>query len=173
MRVSPLVLSFLLSLMAEINCYPYVSFMGQTLGNHSYVDLGRIGDNYFNSSDSLQCHTDLSTCCGHPQGPHRGDWFFPDGTGLPFSGLLYESRWSRLVVLRRRTTATGPTGIYRCDIPTIALHHDTDVSVRDTFYVGLYITGEGNIVMMMTFLSVNWHCKLHCREHCNIWRCRV
>ena len=34
-------------------------------------------------SDSVQCITDLSTCCSGAQGNHCGDWYFPDGTRLP------------------------------------------------------------------------------------------
>ena len=59
--------------------FPYVSFRGQTLANHSYVDLSEVGDD-ISGSDSVQCITDLETCCSSPQGPHRGNWFFPDGT---------------------------------------------------------------------------------------------
>ena len=113
--------------------FPYVSFMGQNLPDHAYVDLSTVG-----SADSVQCHTDFSTCCSGRQGPH---WYFPDGTRLPFSGDTYEGRGPQTVFLRRRT-ATGPTGIYRCDIPTYAVHDDTDTSVRDTVYVGLYV-GRG------------------------------
>ena len=39
-------------------------------------------------SDSVQCLTDLSTCCSGNEGPHRGDWYFPDGIRLPFTGEL-------------------------------------------------------------------------------------
>ena len=63
--------------------FPYVSLNGQTLANHSYVDLRLVG-NDSSGSDSVQCHTDLSTCCSGAQGPHRGDWYFPNGTRLPF-----------------------------------------------------------------------------------------
>ena len=45
----------------------------------------------------------------------------------------------------RRNNANSPTGIYRCDIPTNAVHDDTDNSVRDTVYVGLY-SGNGGIL---------------------------
>ena len=88
------------------------------------------------------CHTDLGTCCSGRQGSHRGEWYFPDGTRLPFSGVMYEGRGAQRVDLRR-TTATGPTGIYRCDITTEAVHDDTDISVRDTVYVGLYAGSGG------------------------------
>ena len=49
-----------------------VSFMGQTLANHSYVDLSTV-ESEPDGSDSVQCHTDLSPCCSGRQGPHRGD----------------------------------------------------------------------------------------------------
>ena len=134
---------FLLSLV-EVHCqqtFPYVSFgiTGQSLADHSYVNLSTVGSAGDNS-DSVVCHTDLSTCCSGPQAIHRGDWYFPDGTVLPFAGNsvpigLGRSAQSAII---RRTTATGPTGIYRCDIPTNAVHDDTDISVRDSVYVGLY-----------------------------------
>ena len=63
--------------------FPYVSFMGQTLANHSYVDLSLVGVPR-NGGDSVQCHTDLTTCCTGSQGIHRGDWYFPNGDRLQF-----------------------------------------------------------------------------------------
>ena len=113
--------------------------MGQTLADHSYVNLSLVGSADDNR-DSVVCHTDLSTCCSGGQGPHRGDWYFPDGTVLPLSGDIYESRGPQQVVIRR-TTATAPTGIYRCRVATNEVHDDDDISVRDSVYVGLYITG--------------------------------
>ena len=131
----------LLLLLVKVNCqtFPYVSFMGQTLADHSYVDLSTVGSADDNN-DGVVCHSDLSTCCSGGQGIHRGDWYFPDGTVLPLSGDIYESRGPQQVVIRR-TTATEPTGIYRCRIATNAVHDDSDLSVRDSVYVGLYITG--------------------------------
>ena len=148
--VRSLLLLFLLSLV-EVHCqqtFPYVSFMGQTLVNHSYVDLSEVGS-ASDDSNSVICHTDLSTCCSGSQGPHRGDWYFPNGTRLPFSGDVYEARGANRVELRR-TTATGPTGIYRCDIATDAVHSNTDFSVRDTVYVGLYPTDGMQVVVSRT-----------------------
>ena len=144
MRTIPLlVLSLLLSLVEEVHCqqtFPHVSFMNQNLTNHSYVDLSLVGS-ASNNSDGVLCHTDLRTCCSGGQGPHRGSWCFPDGTTrLPFSGNSVPiglGRAAQLAVIRR-TTATGPTGIYRCDIATNAVHSDTDESVGETVYVGLY-----------------------------------
>ena len=135
-----LLLLFLLSLV-EVHCqqtFPYVSFglTDQTLPDHSYVNISTVGSARDNS-DGVVCHTDLSTCCSGGQGIHRGDWYFPNGTRLPFAGYsvpIGEGRAAQIAVIRR-TTATGPTGIYRCDI---AVHDDTDISVRETVYVGLY-----------------------------------
>ena len=124
--------------------FPYVSFMGQTLANHSYVNLSLVG---IDDIHSVQCVTNLAECCSSTDGSHRGDWYFPDGTRLPFSGDgdIYEQRVSKGVEIRRSNNANSPVGIYRCDIPTIAVHDDDHViSVRDTVYVGLYSTGEGN-----------------------------
>ena len=149
MRVSVSTFCLLLWSLVEVHSqqtFPYVSFglTGPALADHSYVDLSTVrnaGDN----SDSVVCHTDLATCCSGGQGIHRGDWYFPDGTVLPSIGpssvTIVLGRTAQIAVIRR-TTATGPTGIYRCDIPTIADHDDTDISVGDTVYVGLY-TGDG------------------------------
>ena len=101
--------------------FPYVSFTDQTLANHSNVDLSLVGTS---GSDSVQCITDLGICCANTEGPYRGDWYFPNGTRLPFSGDIFESRGSERVALRRSKNANSPVGIYRCDIPTNAVHVD-------------------------------------------------
>ena len=125
--------------------FPHVSFMGQTLANHSYVDLSEVGSTE-SGSDCAQCITNLAYCCSSSVGPHRGDWYFPDGTRLPFSGGgdIYEHRGTERVDLRRRNSANSPVGIYRCDIPTIAVHDGENIALRDTVYVGLYSTNGGN-----------------------------
>ena len=140
-------LLLLVSFLVQVNSqqtFPYVSFLGQTLANHSYVDLSLVG-NDFSGSDSVQCHTDLETCCSGDQGQHRGDWYFPDGNRLPFSGDIFETRVAQRVYLRRRNSVTSPVGIYHCEIATIAVHGDDDRSVRATVYVGLYIASGGKL----------------------------
>ena len=74
------VLLCLLSALVEVHSQtaPYVSFMGTNLLNHSYVDLTLVGD-ALDGIDSVQCHTDLSTCCTGAQGDDCGDWYFSDG----------------------------------------------------------------------------------------------
>ena len=127
---------------------PNVTFRGNTLSNHSYVDLSQVGNDRTGSdSDTVQCHTDLSTCCRYTVGPHRGDWFAPDNdTRLPWNdepGDIYEDRQIQVVHIRRRNNPTGPSGIYRCVIATNAVHDDSDQSVGETVYVGLYYGSGG------------------------------
>ena len=146
MKNSSLLVLFLLFLLSLVEVhgqqtFPYVSFgvTGQSLVDHSYVDLSTVGS-ASDDSDSVVCHTDLGTCCSGSQGPHRGNWYFPNGDRLPFIGNSVPiglGRSAQIAVIRR-TTATGPTGIYRCDMETNAVHSDTDTSVGETVYVGLY-----------------------------------
>ena len=121
--------------------------MNQTLANHSYVNLRLVkrpdthGGGY-----SVECHTDLTTCCSGSDGVHRGDWYFPNGTRLPFpqSTGIFESREFQRVDLRRNYDGLIISGIYRCNIPTIAVHDNNDISVRDgPVYVGLYDSHGG------------------------------
>ena len=146
---------------------PYVSFSGQTLANNFYVDISEVGDDG-SGSDSVQCITDLSTCCTRDQGSHRGDWYFPDGTRLPFNTPdvdTYEQRGAQRVDIRRRNNANSPTGIYRCDIPTNAVHNDTDTSVRDTVYVGVYTASGGKHNAMQ--VSLHYVKPTSYFHHCN------
>ena len=136
--------------------YPYITFMGTTLPNHSYVDLGKVWDDRTGSvTNTVQCHTDLETCCrSQPNGiPGRGDWFAPGSdTRLPFGndpGKIYEDRQHQVVHLKRRHDAVRPNGIYRCVIPTNAVHNDSDPSVGETLYVGLYYGSHRGIYMII------------------------
>ena len=170
MRTIPLLVLSLLSLVEEVHCqqtFPYVSFglWDPPLADHSYVDISTVGSAGDNS-DSVVCHTDLSSCCSGDQGPHRGSWYFPDGTTrLPFSGgsvPIGLGRTAQIAVIRRTYDATGPTGIYRCRIATIAVHSDYDESVGETVYVGLYPT-DGIYYRSLTgdynrFPKYRWRC---------------
>ena len=130
--------------LVEVNSqltFPYVSFMSEPLAYHSYVDFSLIGRT---GIESVQCHTDLSTCCSSGQGIHRGDWYFPNGNRLPFgSGPddIYQHRDHQRVDLRRKSS-TSPSGMYRCDIATVELHDNTTTQLtRSRVYVGLYANG--------------------------------
>ena len=149
MRTALLLLCLLWSLV-EVHSqteYPYVSFIGgdsAALPNHAYVDLNLhvVGEK---GSNSVRCHTDLDTCCSEAQGIHRGDWIPPGSEmGLPSdaTAAIYQVQGAtQRVSLRRRNNADMPSGIYRCDIPTNAVHDINNISVRESVYVGLYATG--------------------------------
>ena len=136
--ITPLLLC-LLSALVEVHSQtaPYISFMGNNIPNHSYVDLNTVGE--IIDTNTVQCHTDLTSCCGGVQGPDRGDWYFPDGNRLPFPSLVnvYEDRRDRLVYLRHRGSG-GISGIYRCDIETNAVNNN---SGNVSLFVGLYTSG--------------------------------
>ena len=144
LRVCVCITVFWLRSLIEIHSqtFPHVTFMGNTIPNHGYVNLSSEGDN-------VTCVTDLSTCCSGTEGGHRGDWYFPNGTRLPFSGGIYESRGAQRVDILRRNNANSPVGIYRCDVQTNAVHDDTDISVRDTVYVGRYTASGGMFALSL------------------------
>ena len=77
-------------------------------------------------------------CCSRTQGGLRGDWFFPNGSVLPFprDGDPFVGRAAQTVDLRR-ISALSPSGIYRCNIAFDA----DDPSAMQTFYVGVYSNG--------------------------------
>ena len=111
MSKSVLLLSLLWSLV-EVHSqqtFPYVSFMGQTLANHSYVDLSLVGrSDLIGGGGGVQCITDMTTCCTGIDGAHRGDWYFPDGTILPFAAThvhTFEVRVQQGVEIRRNANA--------------------------------------------------------------------
>ena len=136
------VLLCLLSALVEVHSQtvPYVSFMGTNLTNHSYVNLTLVG-NLLNGSDSVQCHADLKTCCNATAGPHRGDWFFPNGMRLGFNvpGVdIYQVREETQRVDVRRRNNSDTSGIYCCTIETNAVHNE---SGRETVCAGLYASG--------------------------------
>ena len=138
-----LLLLYLLWSLVELHSqteYPYVDFMGDTpLPNHTYIDLNQVGE----GSSGVRCRTDFSQCCGPSQGIYHGDWIPPDNEeSLPLSSAnIYQRQGAQRVILRRKNNASMPSGIYRCDIPTNAVHDDNDISVRQSVYVGLYATG--------------------------------
>ena len=130
---------------------PYITFYDSTLLNHSFVNLHAVGDPDARRNDGVTCHTDMDTTGGH-----SGDWFFPDGSRLQFSSGdddIYQQRVTRGVDLRRRNTGDKPSGIYRCDIPTVAIHNDANFSVRAAIYIGIYYRG-GKYIMYLIRLKI-------------------
>lgn len=124
--------------------FPYISFQGNILPNNSVVVLRDVGDAE-DGSDSIQCHTNLSTCCSDNEGPDRGEWYFPSGSLVEVNG----NSWSayptaqRVDLRRRDSSVTFPTNIYRCDIPV----DNVDNAKNESVYVGIYVSsthGEDN-----------------------------
>ena len=155
MRRASLLLLCLLWSLVEVHSQtaPYLTFMGETLPSHGYVNLilmmypGNDDANADNSTTVI-CHTDLDTCCRDAYGDGQGAWYFPNGDPLPEAGSnnvnshpITERRQSQLVRLQRGPPeATGdiPDGIYHCDIETV---HSEDNTARETVYVGVYGSG--------------------------------
>ena len=146
------------SLVVAHSRFPYVSFMGVNLPNHAYVNLAAVGNDIISDSgNTVSCHTDLQTCCQATQGTHRGQWYFPDGTELANSASgddIYRGRGAQSVHLHRRNDATSPSGIYHCDIETVAVNdNDVDTITGEKVYVGLYPPNEG-IYMVYTYFCI-------------------
>ena len=74
-------------------------------------------------------------------------WYILPSVTRSFYAGIFERRGSQRVDLHRNTNANSPTGIYRCDIATNAVHDANDISVRDTVYVGLYIYCQWRLLM--------------------------
>ena len=111
---------------------PNLTFMGNNIPNHSYVNLTTVtgGDN------NLICNTDLDTCCTGDQAD-RGNWYFPNGSELSFWSRVSKGFSVQRVVLFYRGS-DGASGIYHCDIETVAVNNDNGT---ERIYVGLYING--------------------------------
>ena len=147
-----LLLCLLLWSLVDSQTIPYVSFRGETLPNHGYVDLSLVGDDY-DYDDSVRCHTDLTYCCTGGGGiltlVDRPDWYSPGRGAVPLdfssgSDDVYQVRGSQRNDLRRRNNALSPSGIYRCEIPT----DDGDGGfMRETVYVGIYGSGGTDTVL--------------------------
>ena len=93
-------------------------------------DIGE-GDN------ALTCVTDRTACCRPPYTNSielnaTGNWFFPNGSRVPSSGLQWDfhrTRGQSTVSLQRRRG--GEEGIYQCMIPDAT-------GVDQTIYIGVY-----------------------------------
>ena len=154
-------LLFLLWSLVEVHSQtaPYLTFMGETLPDHSYVDLSALGD-IDNNDSHVVCHTDLTSCCGGNGIDDRGFWYFPNGAVLPGAAGDGSGAATNPIVLRRdiqstvrliRGTGPGdvPSGLYRCIIETNAdndagnpnLSPSPGNDIGETLYVGVYSTG--------------------------------
>ena len=87
--------------------------------------------------EALRCMTDNTSCCRPPytillEHTALGNWFFPNGTRVPSSGVgwdFHRTRGHMVVLLHRRRG--GVDGVYRCIVP------DKDGNDQST-YIGVY-----------------------------------
>ena len=114
-----------------VSSFPGVRFIlnGITYQNNSIVTLDDIGE----GDNALFCVTDLTACCRPPfTDSALGNWFLPNGSRVPSSGLqwaFHRTRGQSTVRLQRRRS--GEEGIYHCMIP--------DEEGNDqTIYIGVY-----------------------------------
>ena len=110
-------------------------------------DIGR-------SVNALLCITDLTACCrpSDTGGPFSlGNWFFPNGTGVPSSIVdengtqweFYRNRGQSVVRMNRRRG--GVTGLYRCVIPDA-------LNVTQAIYLGVYKASTGEFTCNQIWL---------------------
>ena len=83
---------------------------GNLLPPDSAVVLSDIGE----GSEALFCLTPSTDCC-----TSRGVWRLPSGSAVSTSTTsgFYFSRGSGILRLNRRSSATEPTGMFRCLVP--------------------------------------------------------
>ena len=114
---------------------------GRPVGNHNQTNLASPGR-------YLSCTTALRPCCSSSQ----GTWVRPSGVNVETSGSdvrqVHISGRDRYGVGQGRidlyVTNSAMSGMYRCDI-------EKSVNVQKSFYVGLYLSSEGTIVILCLY----------------------
>ena len=95
--------------------------------NNSVVSLTDIGEGY----NALHCLTNLITCCE----TQMEQWILPNGSVPHGDGTdFYTCRGLSAVLLNRRNSSMGQSGLYTCQIP--------DEYGSKTLYIGVNL---GNI----------------------------
>ena len=124
---------------------------GELYSNNSIVTITDIR----NGTNALYCFTNRNGCCRGSDGGANGEWFFPNGSVVERGGLSSSLDFSRnrllsAILLNRRNSAMGPTGLYRCEVLDAR-------NVNQSIYVGLYSPNEGevwNICIIMLILII-------------------
>ena len=95
----------------------YFELKNEVYLNNSAIPLRDIGE----GDSALLCKTDRKDCCGTP--PNRyGEFYYPNGVTVPIASRqqgFYRNSGEQVIRLHRRSTATSPTGKYRCAIPEV------------------------------------------------------
>ena len=101
---------------------------GTLLSNNSILWLSDIGE----GSGALYCLTTRTRCCSTEAGGESGQWTLPDGSNSDDSRTnVHFVRGYSSLLLNRRSSAVGPTGVYTCVIPDAR-------NVPRNLYIGIY-----------------------------------
>ena len=103
-----------------------IEFNGQNYTSNTTIFLTDVGE----GNEAVMCRTDLTTCCSENYFYYRqaqGEWLYPNNTNVTNRHTatrhghdFYRTRGSMVVSLNRRNGATGPTGLYCCEVATMA-----------------------------------------------------
>ena len=134
---------FLLNVNTEIGFF----LNGRVLPNNSILAPDDIGE----SSGALYCLTDRTQCCSTEAGGELGVWRSPDGSDVSGSTTadVYLVRGFSSLLLNRRSSAVGPTGVYTC------LIRDA-VNDPRTLYIGLYDNASDSELNLLLFMIFLW-----------------
>ena len=119
--------------------------------NNSVIDLEDIGE----GGAGLHCYTEVATCCrstDNPNGHSSGQWLFPNGevVGSRTSSrpdVFSRTRDRRSVILHRGPEATGPTGIFTCEVPDRS-------GATQKLYFGIYNKLEGKKLTLRFTIAI-------------------
>ena len=103
--------------------------------NNAEIAITEVGE----GDNAVMCITDFTGCCSLsiPGGIRIGEWRFPNNALVRNSGSgddIYRTRGYRTVRLNRRNGATQPTGLYCCEVATMA-----DPNARICIILSMYM----------------------------------
>jgi hypothetical protein len=103
------------------------------LSNNSAVIFDDIGE----GNSALYCVTNGTIHCGANAGGEDHSWKFPNGTpvGEDATTDVYFTRGFSSLILNRKSSAVGPTGVYTCVIPDAS-------NTSRTLYVTVFTEGQ-------------------------------
>ena len=112
---------------------------GTLLSNNSIALLSDIGE----GTRALYCLTSRTQCCSTEVGEEHGRWTLPDGSNSDDTRTnLYFVRGYSSLLLNRRSSAVGPTGVYMCEIPDA-------MNVPRNLYIGIYDSSSAGEVTLL------------------------
>ena len=122
--------------------YPYFTYEGITLRNNSFADVSSSLTKSEDNRHTVSCYTDIEGK------QHRGYWFGPDGTKVPFwspesAKTGYSFRFDKGITLVVFPNKNGirVSGMYQCVINTHGFFHGLQSITSKNIYIGLYQSG--------------------------------